>query len=61
MSDKAWRGVVNSRFQVIDWDRRPVTNLYVCDASVFPTSIGINPEWTVMAIADYATRTGRIG
>jgi choline dehydrogenase-like flavoprotein len=29
-------------------------NLYVCDASVFPTTIRINPMLTVMALADYA-------
>jgi choline dehydrogenase-like flavoprotein len=28
--------------------------LYVADASVFPTSLGVNPHWTVMAIADLA-------
>jgi choline dehydrogenase-like flavoprotein len=26
-------------------------NLYVCDASVFPTSLGVNPQITVMALA----------
>jgi choline dehydrogenase-like flavoprotein len=26
-------------------------NLFVCDASVFPTSIGVNPQLTVMALA----------
>ena len=29
-------------------------NLYVCDASVFPTTIRINPMLTIMALADYA-------
>jgi choline dehydrogenase-like flavoprotein len=29
-------------------------NLFVADASVFPTSIGINPQLTIMALADYA-------
>ncbi|MFL6523341.1 MAG: GMC family oxidoreductase N-terminal domain-containing protein [Nitrososphaera sp.] len=29
-------------------------NLYVCDASVFPTALGVNPQLTVMALA---TRT----
>jgi choline dehydrogenase-like flavoprotein len=28
-----------------------VSNLYVCDASIFPTSVGVNPQYTVMALA----------
>ncbi len=48
MSDDPRIGVVNSQFRVHGFD-----NLYVCDASVFPTTIGINPQWTVMAMADY--------
>jgi choline dehydrogenase-like flavoprotein len=28
-----------------------IENLFVCDASVFPTSIGVNPQITVMALA----------
>jgi choline dehydrogenase-like flavoprotein len=28
-----------------------IKNLFVCDASVFPTSVGVNPQITVMAIA----------
>jgi len=28
-----------------------IENLFVCDASVFPTSIGVNPQLTVMALA----------
>jgi choline dehydrogenase-like flavoprotein len=28
-----------------------ISNLYVCDASVFPTSVGVNPQYTVMAVA----------
>jgi choline dehydrogenase-like flavoprotein len=30
------------------------SNLYVCDASVFPTSITVNPQLTVMSLAQYA-------
>ena len=29
-------------------------NLYLCDASVFPTTIGVNPQLTVMALASRA-------
>jgi choline dehydrogenase-like flavoprotein len=29
-------------------------NLFVCDASVFPTSLGVNPQLTVMALATRA-------
>ena len=30
------------------------TNVHVCDASVFPSSITVNPQLTVMALAAYA-------
>ena len=38
---------------VVDADCRVhgFKNLFVCDASVFPTSVGVNPQITVMAIA----------
>jgi choline dehydrogenase-like flavoprotein len=29
-------------------------NLYLCDSSVFPTTIGVNPQLTVMALAERA-------
>ncbi len=45
------RGVVNAEFRVFDYD-----NLFVSDASVFPTSLGVNPQLTVMGLADYAAR-----
>jgi choline dehydrogenase-like flavoprotein len=37
--------------RVHHWD-----NLYVCDASVFPTAVTVNPQLTVMALADYAVK-----
>lgn len=48
MSDDPSIGVVDSRFRVHGYD-----NLFVCDASVFPTTIRINPQLTIMAMADY--------
>lgn len=42
-------GVVDEQLKVYGYD-----NLFVSDASVFPTSVGVNPQITVMAIADYA-------
>jgi choline dehydrogenase-like flavoprotein len=43
------RGVVDPEFKVYDYN-----NLYVCDASVFPGSVGVNPQITVMSLAEYA-------
>jgi choline dehydrogenase-like flavoprotein len=47
------RGVVDADFRVHGFE-----NLYVCDASVFPGSIQVNPQLTVMSLARYAA--GRI-
>jgi choline dehydrogenase-like flavoprotein len=49
MSVDAGRGVVDPQFRVFGTD-----NVYVCDASVFPSSITVNPQLTVMALATYA-------
>ena len=49
MSNDPATGVVDSGFKVFGFE-----NLFVCDASVFPTSLGLNPQVTVMALAHYA-------
>jgi len=46
MGEDPSNSVVNSYCKTHEYD-----NLYVCDASVFPTSVGVNPQLTVMAIA----------
>ncbi len=51
LSGSAEKGVVNPEFKVFGFN-----NLYVCDASVFPTSLGVNPQLTVMGLADYAVQ-----
>ena len=42
-------GVVDADFRVHGFG-----NLYVCDASVFPSSVAVNPQLTVMGLAQYA-------
>lgn len=42
-------GVVDEQLRVHGYD-----NLFVSDASVFPTAVGVNPQITVMTFADYA-------
>jgi choline dehydrogenase-like flavoprotein len=43
--------VVDEQFRV-----RGIANLRVCDASVFPEVAGVNPQWTVMALAHHCAR-----
>ncbi len=42
-------GVIGPDFKVYGYD-----NLYVCDASVFPSATTVNPQLTVMTMAHYA-------
>jgi choline dehydrogenase-like flavoprotein len=51
IGSSAVTGAVNNEFKAFGYD-----NLYVCDASVFPTSVGVNPQMTVMGLADYAVQ-----
>jgi choline dehydrogenase-like flavoprotein len=44
--------VVDERFRV-----RGLRNLHLCDASVFPSSVTVNPQLTVMGLAQLASRT----
>ena len=46
MGDDPATCVVDENCKVYDF-----RNLFVCDASVFPTSLGVNPQITVMALA----------
>ena len=48
MSDDPKLGVVDAECKV-----RGVGNLRICDSSTFPMVAGVNPQWTVMAIADH--------
>ena len=41
--------VVNENFQVDGY-----SNVFVADASLFPTSITVNPQWTIMAMSSLA-------
>jgi choline dehydrogenase-like flavoprotein len=46
MGSRASDSVVDLSGQV--WD---LPGCYVCDASLFPTAIGVNPQITIMALA----------
>jgi choline dehydrogenase-like flavoprotein len=50
MSDDEQVGAVDSHFRVHGFE-----NLFVCDASVFPTALQVEPQLSVMGLADYAS------
>ncbi len=51
LSKDPQKGVVDETFAL-----HGHAGIYVCDASVFPSSITVNPQLTVMALADYAAQ-----
>src|SRR5260370_31670170 len=51
MSDDEKVGAVDTQFRVYGFE-----NLFVCDASVFPTAVQVEPQLSVMGMADYASR-----
>ena len=52
MNDDPQEGVVDGRFRV-----HGTTNLFVADASVFPTTITVNLQWLVMGLGLLAGRS----
>jgi choline dehydrogenase-like flavoprotein len=51
MSVDPARSTVDEAFRV-----HGIKNLRVCDASVFPEVAGVNPQWTVMALAHHCAQ-----
>ncbi|NNE16751.1 MAG: hypothetical protein HKN51_17335 [Saprospiraceae bacterium] len=50
VEEKKGKRAVDENFKLVDH-----TNVYVVDASIFPTSLGVNPQWTVMAMSSLAS------
>lgn len=51
MGEDKKRYVVDSNCETFD-----VKRLYVCDGSIFPDAPGVNPQLTIMALADHTAR-----
>jgi choline dehydrogenase-like flavoprotein len=51
MSNDPQIGVIDQQFRL-----RGVENLRICDGSIFPASTGVNPQWTIMALAHECAR-----
>jgi len=54
MADTAEKGVVNDQGQVFSGTsgKQVYSNLYVCDGAIVPNSVGVNPLWTISALAE---------
>jgi choline dehydrogenase-like flavoprotein len=46
----------NERVVDLDFRVKDTENLFVCDASIFPRGIRVNPQWTIMALASAASQ-----
>lgn len=53
MGQSGVEGVVDHAGRVFSDDGRIYRGLYVSDASVIPTSLGVNPLWTISALAEW--------
>jgi hypothetical protein len=60
MGDDSSTGGCNHKGQVFSQSDAASTdvysNLYVCDGSTIPTSLGVNPLWTISAVAERAVQ-----
>lgn len=52
MANDGTTGVVDHAGRVFSDDGKTYRGLYVSDASVIPTSLGVNPLWTISALAE---------
>ena len=52
LTEDPFIGVVGADFRV-----RGIANLRVCDGSVFPSVAGVNPQWTIFALAHLCAMT----
>jgi cholesterol oxidase len=57
MGEDHTQGAVNHLGQVFDEKRNLQTGLYVADAAICPTSIGVNPFLTISALAERRAET----
>lgn len=57
MADTEKTGVVNGHCQVFDGAGGVHAGLYVCDGSVIPGALGVNPLLTISAVSEFAVET----
>jgi choline dehydrogenase-like flavoprotein len=54
LGDDATTGVCNHKGQVFTGlgSTDVYSNMYICDSAVIPTALGVNPLWTISAVAE---------